>query len=885
MRRPAIIALVLLACREPHGHEQATAPQAIAADAQTSPCRVDGDEPIVLDGCAGVLGDDRCVLGPETDRLRLWRPSAAAGCAIAIDGELIAAKEQQVDGGWRAELPIGSGAHELALVSPNAAAVWTRSLVEDPPPVAGSERARLLDAIARRRAAFAREDWTAMVAAAGEAFELAQQLERWSDACAAAFAAAHVLGEMRGELVQARDWLARTQTCLAHDRAQLTRLHTHRGRIAALAGDERTAQTEYRAAARTARRIGRVDDELAASAAHAELARSLGDGVALAELVARITELSAAGVAGSCLGAIAMSDVAWAQLMLAEHRRGAVDPRPALQQALAILETPDCLRASVVAHTRLNLALAELQAGDVERAAAVLARVDRDGLDAGARPWFHDLRIRVALAQGDPRAAADDLDALERAAGLQRDGELRWRAALRRGELALALGERARALAALRGAEAELDRLGLELALELGRPQYLAQRGRSAELLVATLVEEGELELALCAARRARARAIRGLELAARVDVHDPRVARARVDVAAARDQLDRMELDSRRLPGSELAAARERLAQARARLRARIVTDAEAAMPAAFECERDAAAGVLTLTYAPQGEGWIGFAHDDAGIAAARIAAFDPHGPHAAIGEAVLAPFRARIEAAQRVHVVAEGALLEVPVHALPWRDGVLVDHTVVAWSVDLPALPRAPAGGEALVVFADAQHDLGHLRALADRASARVQASGWRLHADGGEADRGAVLRRALGQVELFHYLGHVGVPSFERGEPHPWSTMLLLDEGTLGIEDVLALPKVPESVVLLGCGTALAGPLRPGSGEGLAQAFLAAGSRQVIAAVGDVDAELAATMGAALYEDDTFDAAAALARVQREARRTAAPEGWWVLRAWVR
>jgi cellulose synthase operon protein C len=70
-------------------------------------------------------------------------------------------------------------------------------------------------------------------------------------------------------------------------------------------------------------------------------------------------------------------------------------------------------------------------------------------------------------------------------------------------------------------------------------------------------------------------------------------------------------------------------------------------------------------------------------------------------------------------------------------------------------------------------------------------------------------------------------------------------LAESSELTLGDVLALARAPRWVVLSGCETGRAGAAAPAESLGLAQAFLAAGSRSVLAAVRPVADDTAAAL----------------------------------------
>jgi CHAT domain-containing protein len=113
-----------------------------------------------------------------------------------------------------------------------------------------------------------------------------------------------------------------------------------------------------------------------------------------------------------------------------------------------------------------------------------------------------------------------------------------------------------------------------------------------------------------------------------------------------------------------------------------------------------------------------------------------------------------------------------------------------------------------------------------------------GWQItRLDKSLASRDVVLRLLPG-VALFHYAGHALV----EGPSGSGNSLVLADGARADLGDLLALQRLPGVVVLAACQTAAAaatGSRR--SGMGLAQAFLAAGSRFVVAPVENVgDAE---------------------------------------------
>ncbi|MCB9649195.1 MAG: CHAT domain-containing protein [Deltaproteobacteria bacterium] len=139
------------------------------------------------------------------------------------------------------------------------------------------------------------------------------------------------------------------------------------------------------------------------------------------------------------------------------------------------------------------------------------------------------------------------------------------------------------------------------------------------------------------------------------------------------------------------------------------------------------------------------------------------------------------------------------------------------------------------------------------------------------------GAALRAGLAHAALLHYAGH--------GREHGgWGSELPLADGAaLRVGDILALPRVPARVVLSGCETGAAAG-EHGVGLGLAQAFILAGARGVVAATRPVPDAAARALMEALYTEDPSDLVGALHRAQARLRAHDPEADWAAFRIFV-
>ena len=136
-------------------------------------------------------------------------------------------------------------------------------------------------------------------------------------------------------------------------------------------------------------------------------------------------------------------------------------------------------------------------------------------------------------------------------------------------------------------------------------------------------------------------------------------------------------------------------------------------------------------------------------------------------------------------------------------------------------------------------------------------------------------ATVRGPLATADLLHYAGHGTFSGFGGWE----SSLLLAEETKLTLGDLLALERVPASVILSSCDTGRSANEIPVSGLGLAHAFLLAGSREVVASTRLADDREVPAFFADLYRrwDREPDLAVALQGAQLAWRKQSPKADW--------
>jgi tetratricopeptide (TPR) repeat protein len=652
------------------------------------------------------------------------------------------------------------------------------------------------------------------------------------------------------------------------------------GLLAELEGDYRSALSEIHRAVEIAERVNLERYRWLAEEKVAMLLCAVGRYRESAALFERLRRAPKA--ANPCEEGQLLNNQGWSELLAREAGESVGNPRATLAEALAAYEACPATTAEKRSNILVNLALAHLQEQRLAQAKEALARA-REILPHPPvlqMLWWLDLEARIALGEGRMREALGSFDELEELATATSSFDGRLRAYFGQARALRELGDPAGALDILREAGDLLDEQSLQIPIHQGRETFIAARQATVSLHVELLLDQGQTARALDVARHARSRVLRQLAHADRLASLPPdrraRWERLIADYQERREALEERARDDWRLPADRLHLEREaRRRQAEA---AKGLLD-QAFLVLADPQDRPSEApmlpprpGELTLVYHPLAGEWVGFAVDEWGVTAHRFAL--PPGTlarRAEVARRLLLPFQAHIERAERLRILATGLLQNVDFHALPFDGDVLLASVPVAYGLDLSVPPegvRSP-GRRALLV-SDPRDDLpGSVEEI--RAARAFLESGdrrWSVEElRKGKASAAAVWRR-LPTADLFHYAGHGTYAGFAAWE----SSLLLARETRLTTGDLLALERAPGRVLLSACDTGRSTAAPPVATFGLAQAFLLAGSREVVASTRPADDRAVPGFVAELYRrwDRDPDAAAALRHAQLEWRR---------------
>jgi tetratricopeptide (TPR) repeat protein len=878
-----------------------TPPEASALPVALNGVLLAGCDEMIADGEAWACGLERSDTEPVV--VRVWVPPGSPPW-IRVNGEATLPKSVRgIDGGALVEVELPFGAETLAVErgedSLRPTERWTlavrwRDPTREPPPVHAEKTAMY--------AAHAEERWEVCQQEAARVRESARAAGR-------GLTEVHALqnGIMcsinRGDIEAARALAVELeQLPSTADEREVTRAY--------MSGMVLLEQGALHEAIVTLRRGLNLSERLAMTTFHAEHLSMLS--LTLAELgdvdgaVAAATaalDREAHPYVDPCEDAALRINLAWVSILGTEVRLAERVPDPAteLLRALEAFEGPQavCAHEESAAKVGLNLARAALLHGDHQEVERWLARVSDPIEQAGSmhlREELHIVRAQHWIAVGDLARAREALERPSDTDVLPHDLRLsRW---IVQGELAESEGDLDAAKAFYRRAHAwSLERVG-SLAHDDGRLRFIYDRLRGTQRLVALLAgPRGDPESAFAVAREAAGREARMLAASHRA-LHgpaiDPTLEAMRREYLAVRDSLER-RLEQR----WDLRPEVRHDLRARARPEERVRFEALLAPVSpgdAAEALRPPVPGELLLSFFPMPGGRrLGFAASVDGVRLAwldvplellRPEGHDPEGWRGRWAAHLLEPFAEAIEGAERIRVLPSFGLELLPFHALPWRGRPLLRHAAVEHAVDLPgATAPALAGPTRALVVGDPQGDLADARVEAETVADVLEQRGLEVEALLGPAASGMALREALVHADILHYAGHAATAGTFGWE----STLNLADYGRLEIGDLFVLDHIPAQVVLTACRSAARASGPRERGISLAEAFVLAGSRAVVAASVDLDAAEVSSLGSLVHRDPGRTATHDLADAYRDAMlrwhdTTGTTPTWEALRLWV-
>jgi CHAT domain-containing protein len=281
-------------------------------------------------------------------------------------------------------------------------------------------------------------------------------------------------------------------------------------------------------------------------------------------------------------------------------------------------------------------------------------------------------------------------------------------------------------------------------------------------------------------------------------------------------------------------------------------------------------------LLLVPGQSEWLAFRRWQGQLEAQRLAVPPQQAPLAAV-QGWLASFSDLIARASQLSIMAYGRARSIDFAALELAGAPLVTQLPVVYRLGLQARGTRPLAAPLALVVGDPGGDLPGARQEATRVAEWLSPQRVQLRL-GADAERSLVIEE-LGRAASFHYAGHG-----EAAKEDDLSGLPLAGGARLTTSDVIALPSVPEHVVLAACDVGRSEEPAGASGWSLAHAFVMAGARDVIAPVRPIPDRDALSLQSYFYEalraPDAPSWARALARAQTRAAALGVKD-WAMLR----
>ncbi|MCX4239190.1 CHAT domain-containing protein [Paraliomyxa miuraensis] len=565
--------------------------------------------------------------------------------------------------------------------------------------------------------------------------------------------------------------------------------------------------------------------------------------------------------------------VARMSVRLREARRTADSPEQLLREILLPSPPGSTPRdPGEIEPARLTAAKLMLLEKDLGRTQRLLDELDTSRLTPEQRVEAQDVRLQLLLINKAPASKLHmALAELETLASSSASPGPPWLVAVRRGEVLEQEEDLAGAKRAYEESEDLLDGL-VPLAL-LGAQGELApaHRREGTERLVSLLLRQHQPDEALCVLRRSQARMGLLARLFMRLSAEEQAQLRPRV---AAYLQVKReLEALVRSTNASALDDERDAALREAERLRAELdqvaveILSIHGGYEGRPSCESlsPRLPGELLLGLYPHRDSLLVLVQDDERTTYRELSdpeALTSTNDSSWLGAVLLDSLDARLFAAKRVRVLAAGKGAAIPVHALPWRERLLIEHMPVVYGLDLP--PHAPRGtiprSPSALVIADASAKSTGRET--EEVESLLGEAGWDVTRRRSSKLTGDDLQRELARVDHFHYAGHADFdedpehaliwPPYPGGAAAEPSYIPLGGTERLSVQDILMMQRVPPTVVLMGCKTGVYDDRVAYGGLSLATAFLGAGAEAVVASTREINGTEGALVGQGLYAE---------------------------------
>lgn len=695
---------------------------------------------------------------------------------------------------------------------------------------------------------------------------------------------------MDGQYGRARNLLESLEEPFGDLGEARARLPYYRGRAQWQIGDLRHAEKDFDHALTWARRLGMVVLLVNTVEMQSLVSVALGREQEAIPILRKLAKEYGPKLS-DCQHAMVLASIGWAEFiandrMIAKGSRPGFDPLPIFKHSRQLLNS-GCGNRSHETNVVISMALAAIQNGDLSLARAHIeeAKNRSTQMPEQFRVWLVEAESRLAFRQGQPKLALQEYRRLESQLTPLAEGEL----LVKRGQ-ALALLEMdlaKRAIASFYRAEQLLEESIPTIPIQGGRATFAAAYMDLSARFVEFLATRGKIAEAMQIARRSRARAIQSVSYIDKIGALSQSV-RQQYEKEIELYRRNRDSLEDLQRQYLDAARDEQRVLKKKIRLQKKQVRHSldnvysllDGRAPRS-ERMRPVQSGEVLILYSPIQQGWIGFAASEKEINWTKIdrdadeTGQDPE----LLSSRFLGPFQAQIQEAETVTFLVSGELEKIDFHGLPLGDKPLGVQKKIAYGLDVPRAvpPEEGNGKKRALIIADPSGDLMSAEREVQMLQARLSPS-HQITLLRQEASARERVEAELTKSDLVHFAGHA---LFEGSEG--WSSSLVLAGGEkMDIGDILAMDRVPSQVVLVACESGRSDDKVPVQTMGVGQAFVVAGSAEVVITSRPLDNETAVAMTELLYQQGSHNLVEALHRSSLELYSNQDRSDWMSFRA---
>jgi len=514
----------------------------------------------------------------------------------------------------------------------------------------------------------------------------------------------------------------------------------------------------------------------------------------------------------------------------------------------------DSITRLEINNSLVNLALGFLANNNIERANEALTKLyETPQLSLFHHEWGTQIKAEIHLKTGQAKAALSEFETLAKLSDGVVNPYLQLWSILGKARAYQMLNRLDDALTHWKAANRKIEEEGLLIPIHESRELYLAQYRGIFRHLIEYLIKAERQGDALAMIHTHRSQLLRGLAWQSKVASLN-NTERMQWQTALGRFKVVRAELAELRkkswsIPKAELDKhnAKKHRVEIEAANALHGVLSSISYEGAWSEYRHLQDKGSIRLTYFSTAEKLYQFVESSKTTSVRWTSIRNKRNLSKQLVKDLIEPELDRIQNATKIYISSGSQLAQIDFHGLQVHEHPIASIAPVLYNLNLPDRPSTGIDGSSIFLVLDPSGNLPNARREGQYIQSTLSNHGFNVETLAGA---NAVASAVVDKIEdnrIFHYAGH---GDFD--ESNPTSSGLFLGKDTqLTVSDILALTNSPEIVILSACETAMVNSESSQDSIGIAQAFLTAGTKYVIASTRQVDDTLSHFIMKEFYE----------------------------------